>query len=176
MAARAQYDPDTLLVGKLGRPHGLAGEVVLHAYNTQGTGLDGVAAVILELDGKRSERTVRAARRTAAGWLLHLGGVDSREAAAALTHAEVRVPRSALPPLGAGEYFVEDVVGCSVVLEDGRAVGVVDSVFWNGAHDVMVVVGEGTPAPERLVPLVPTFVRDVDAAGRRLVIAWEDEA
>ena len=62
-------------------------------------------------------------RPVADGYLVHLAGVDDREAAAALTLAEVRVARAALPPLGPGEYYVEDVVGCAVEDEDGRAAG-----------------------------------------------------
>ena len=94
-------------------------------------------------------------------------------AAAALTLAEVRARRAALPPLAPGEFYVEDVVGCAVFHESGRALGVAASTFWNGAQDVMVVSGPG--GEEQLVPLVPQFVVTMDAPGRKIVVSWDFE-
>jgi ribosomal 30S subunit maturation factor RimM len=63
------------------------------------------------------------------------------------------------------------VIGCEVVHESGRALGRVASTFWNGAQDVMVVVGEG--GSEELIPLLPQFVVTMDAPGRKIVVSWE---
>jgi 16S rRNA processing protein RimM len=105
-----------------------------------------------------------------------LDGVDSRAAAEALTNAPVWVSRGALPPLAPGEFYVEDVVGCQVETEEGHTLGVIEGIFWNGAHDVMTVSagpGASEPAESVLIPVVPTFVRAVDPALGRVVVAWE---
>jgi 16S rRNA processing protein RimM len=83
----------------------------------------------------------------------------------------VRARRAALPALAPGEFYVEDVVGCQVVHEGGRALGVAASTYWNGAQDVMVV--EGPDGAEALIPLVPQFVVAMDAAGRKIVVSWD---
>jgi 16S rRNA processing protein RimM len=168
---RPDYDPETLLVGRLGRPHGLTGEMLLRPFNLGGREPRvGEALIVIQRQGQRALRLVKSARPVTEGWLVRLEGVDSREAAADLTQAEVRIPRSALAPLVPGEYYVEDVVGCAVHLDgDGRLLGTVEGVFWNGAHDVMEVVG----TERHLVPLVPAFVRAVDGPGRRVVVEWE---
>src|SRR6185369_5126656 len=88
------------------------------------------------------------------------------------TQGEVRLPRAALPPLGPGEFYVEDVIGCSVRGDDARVLGVVEELFWNGAHDVMIVRDGGR---ERLVPLLPHFIQSVDAGARQVVVSWQDE-
>jgi 16S rRNA processing protein RimM len=182
--ARSPYDPETLPIGVIGRPHGLHGEVVLRPHNPASADLAQVPTLILEQAGARDERRVRGIRRFSGNWLVRFEGIDSPEAAAPLTNAGVRVRRSALPPPVDGEFFVEDVIGCAVRTEDDRALGVVDDVFWNGAHDVMVVVGAGAAAGdvegkgkgenETLIPLVPAFVRAVDIAGRAVLVAWND--
>ena len=176
---RPSYDPDSLLLGVIGRPHGLAGEMTLRAHNSRGSDLTGVPALILESERERQERKVRSARRGVDCWLLRLDGVDSRDAAAALTHFEVRVRKRFLPPLGPGEFFVEDLLGCLVRTEEGEVLGDVVSVFWSGAHDVMSVArpgggGEADTDPELQIPIVPTFVRDVDVRARRVLVAWHD--
>lgn len=131
----------------------------------------------------RETRALRTARRRADGWLVRVDGITSRDAAAALTHAPVRVLKEALPPLAPGEFYVEDLLGCQVRTVGGSLLGVVDSIFWNGAHDVMSIRGpvpgpgaEAGPAAapvEHLVPLVPHFLHLVDAPGRQIVVVWE---
>jgi len=166
------YDPDTLPVGVLGKPHGLAGELILRPFNAasanewlEGGGRD---TLLLERDGRRSSLRLRSCRPAGDRLLVAFEGVTTPEAAKALTLSVVRVPRSALPPLRPGEYYVEDVVGCDVVNTDGTRLGTVGETFWNGAQDIMVVV-----PGDLLIPLVPDFVQTVDAPARTITVTWD---
>jgi 16S rRNA processing protein RimM len=199
------FDAETLAIGTVGRPHGLRGDLTLRPHNTSagtptlGAGVGRIARVWLEKGGRREEWRLETLRPAGPVWIFRLAGVASREAADKLTNAVVRVARSALPPLAEGEFFVEDLVGCLVVNQqdatDGHVWGRVDRTFWNGAQDVMVVrreVAAGTdtaPAAEvvvqegevvveeeLLIPVVPAFVRSVDARGRRVVVEWSLES
>jgi 16S rRNA processing protein RimM len=167
----APYDPETVVLGAVGKPHGVNGEVWLRPHNPHGPAFEGLREVILVKDGVTTTRALVSLRPAEGGALARLAGVDTREAAAALGLAEVRARRAALPPLGPGEFYVGDVVGCEVVHESGRALGVVASTFWNGAQDVMVVSGPG--GGDELIPLLPQFVVTMDAPGRKIVVAWE---
>jgi 16S rRNA processing protein RimM len=170
----SDYDAETLSIGVLGRPHGVAGELALRPHHLGGDALATLTRLILVKDGRSTEHEIVRLRPVAQGYLVRLAGIDSREAAAPLTLSDVRVPRSVLPPLGEGEFYVEDVAGCAVENEDGAALGRVDATFWNGAHDVMTVI-DATGA-ERLIPLIPEFVLAVDTAARRLRVRWRDDA
>jgi len=167
------YDPETLSVGVLGRPHGVRGDLYFRPHNPRSRAFDDLTEVLLVRNGQRRPYDVTMMRPVADGYLVHLAGVDGRDAAAALTLAEVRVARDALPPVEPGEFFVEDVVGCAVEGEDGRALGVVRGTFWNGGHDVATV--EGPDGRERLIPLVPAFVLNVDVAARRMQVRPYDD-
>ena len=88
----------------LGKPHGVRGEIWLRLFNIEGSAPARAAPlrpgpVILARDAERITRVVTATRPFGAGLLLTIEGVDSREAAAALTLAEVRVAALSLPPL-----------------------------------------------------------------------------
>lgn len=174
--ARPTYDPDSLLVGIVGKPHGLDGEMTLRAYNTRGADLAQVPDLIFEQGDSRQVRRLRTARRRADGWLVRVEGVESRDQAASLTHAAVRVHKRALPALGPGEFFVEDLLGCRVRTVEGQPLGAVDSIFWNGAQDVMSVLSDATGPGESLIPLVPQFLHLVDTAAREIVVAWDAPA
>jgi 16S rRNA processing protein RimM len=151
----------------------VTGELSLRPYNPQGRSLAGLRRVIVVRAGRREEHEVTACRAVEGGYLLRLAGVADREKAATFTLGEVRVLRTALPPLEPGEYYVEDVPGCAVEDEAGRPLGVAVGTFWNGAHDVLTVAdAEGR---ERLIPLVPEFVLTVDAHGRKIRVRWDDD-
>ena len=169
----ATYDPRTIAIGVLGKPHGVRGEIGLRLFNLETVAPLEPGPVVLERNGRSTPHTVTQTRPFGAGLLITLAGVDSREAAAALTHSEVRVERSVLPAPAFDEYFVADLIGCQVINHDGAQLGVVDETFWNGAHDVMVVRdGDKT---ERMIPLVPDFIRTVDAPARTVRVEWQQD-
>ena len=55
-----------------------------------------------------------------------------------------------------------------MVNEQGEKLGVVKRMFTNGAQDVMELAGDR----ERLLPWVPTVVKNVDLRGRRIEVEW----
>ncbi len=106
------------------------------------------------------------------GLVVQLAGVDGRDAAAALKGWEIAVPRHRLPPLPEGEYYWVDLIGLQVVTEQGEPLGEIDHLLETGANDVLVVRGER----ERLIPYVrDQYVREIDLAARRMVVAWDPE-
>jgi 16S rRNA processing protein RimM len=162
---------DGLPFGTLGRPHGNAGEISLRPFHSRGWRLD-AAALPLEAmigePGSETPATVTAVRPIIDGFLLRLEGVSTREGAASLTGRKLWLPRTTLPPLGADEFYVEDLVGCLVEDREGRSLGIVRGVFWNGSHDVMVI-GDGQ-MDERLLPAVPEFIVAIDRSTKRVVV------
>lgn len=165
---------DVLPFGRFGRPHGVRGEIALRPYNLEG---DGLADVVLPLsvsvvrESSRRELSLLSVRASNDVLLVRLEGVETREQAAALTNAELWVPRSALPELEEDEFYVEDLLGCTVVDVDGRTRGTVCATFWNGAQDIMTIEG---PDGELLVPAVSEFIREVDLDARRLVVDFHE--
>lgn len=99
-------------------------------------------------------------------------GIDDRDRAQELVGSEISVPRSALPPPKAGEYYWVDLEGMSVQTVDGIALGTVSHLFDTGANHVLVVQGDR----ERLIPFAqPQYVTDVDFDTRRMVVDWDPE-
>jgi 16S rRNA processing protein RimM len=163
-------DAGTLPFGRLGRPHGVRGELSLRPFNAEGAGLCEVELPLrieVVTERERKEMTLLAVRPAAEVLLIRMEGVETREQAAALTNAEVWLPRDRLPPLEEDEFYIEDLVGCTVIDEQGRERGQVVATFWNGAQDVLTVEG---PDGELLVPAVPEFIREVDLDARRVVV------
>ncbi len=95
-------------------------------------------------------------------------GIETREAAAALSGLLVLGDASHLEPLPAGEHYWYEWIGCAVEASDGRKLGTVRELWETGAHDVLVV--EDETGRQLLLPAAGALLREVDVAGRRIVI------
>jgi 16S rRNA processing protein RimM len=114
-------------------------------------------------------RRVEQARVHSATVVAKLGGIETREQALALKGLKVAVARSALPDAQDGRYYLADLVGLEVVNAQGAKLGVVRQWLTNGPQDVMELAGDRV----RLIPWVPTVVKQVDLDAKRIEVEWE---
>ncbi len=152
---------DRIEIGGVARAHGIAGEIVVVTHDPESTVLE--SADELWLSGQ-SHRILRA-RGTQRGWLMLLEGVTTRTQAETLRGATVEVARE-LVPLEPGEFLLDDLIGCQVVLPDGRPWGVVAGIELD-FQDRMVIHDGGV---ERLLPVVPECVVQVDLEAGKVVV------
>jgi 16S rRNA processing protein RimM len=144
---------DLLTVGVVGRPHGLDGS--FHVSRARAGLLERGGEVVVDGQTRVVERRAGTPDRP----IVRLSGVADRTAAEALRGQELRVPRSAAPPLEADEYWAEDLVGCAVVDGD-TPVGTVRRLLAYPSCELLEV--ERHDASLLLVPLVRDAVRQVD--------------
>ena len=163
---------DFVLVGRVARTQGRRGEVIVNPETDFLEDRFAAGAVVWML---REGRPVQVAIRSA--WIhkgrpvIALEGVETMTDAEALHGVELRVPPDALHALPAGSYYEHDLVGCTLMTEDGRLLGVVRAVE-RGAGPSRLVVGHGRD--EFQLPLVDAFCVEIDVAGRRIVVRPPD--
>ncbi len=149
----------------VGRPHGVRGLVHVHAYAADPASL---AEYGLLRDDRGGTWTLAwrgegvAQLRDAAGKPL-----ADRDAAARLTNLKLYVERDRLPPPGAEEFYLSDLVGLAAVRPDGAALGRVTVVHDYGAGPSLEIVADGKPL---LVPFTRACVPTVDVAAGQLVV------
>lgn len=80
---------------------------------------------------------------------------------------DIMVTREHAVPLEEGEYFICDIIGASVVEEDGTPVGTVKDVMETGANDVFVILTED--GKEVLFPSIPDCIKKVDVEKKEVV-------
>ncbi|HTP23722.1 MAG TPA: ribosome maturation factor RimM [Solirubrobacteraceae bacterium] len=145
--------PEWLLAGRVGRPHGLDGS--FHVTRPNAQLLEAASRVLIddrELEITRMAGTPRSP-------ILRVADHDDREAAESLRGKDLLVPRAIAPELGPDEWWAEDLAGCAV--RDGdRVVGNVRRLVELPSCEVLEV--ERPDGGDLLVPLVTDAVRDVD--------------
>ncbi len=152
-----------LVCGKIVNTHGLRGEVKALYYTDGPDFFENVKKLYLST-GK--EYRLVSWRVSKGAVLLRLDTVDSVEKAEALVGKEISVSRSDLPPLPEGRYYIADILGMTVVTDEGRDLGRVVDVFKTGANDVYSVRGD----KEYLIPVIDEVVLSTSLEEKRITI------
>ena len=159
-----------LLVGKVVRPHGLRGLMVVEIETDFADERFAPGAVVWR-EGKAGAApaalTVTESRPHGSRWLVGVEGVTSLEEAGAFRGVELRIPEDARMALPPHEYYLHDLIGCEVRTVGGEPVGRVQTVYTGTANALLGVDREGA---EVLVPLVHSMCPEIDVAGKRIVV------
>jgi 16S rRNA processing protein RimM len=138
--------------------HGIGGEVRLKLF---AMGLDSLQRQrTIEVGGR--VLTLAAVRPGSGGPIVRFAEIADRGAAEKLRGQLVTVPRSALPPLDAGEYYYSDLIGLSCRNAAGEALGIVVAVENFGAGDLIEI--ERPDGKKALVPF-RDGIADLDGDG-----------
>ena len=163
-AIHARPSGDTLAVGRIVRPHGVRGAMLLEPYSELVSAV--IAGSRVQLGEDRTSATVLACRKHGERYLLELKGHTSHESAERWREAELRIPADKAPALPADTYFHWQLLGLSVVTEDGTVLGQLAEILTTGANDVYLVRGDR----DLLLPATSEVIRQVDPASGRLVV------
>ena len=162
-----------VIVGRIGRPHGIRGEVVIGVRTDEPDLRFTVGATLgsgptSDGDNPSGQLTVASARWHSGQLLVTFAGITDRTAAGELTGSWLSVDSSQLPAtVDPDEFRDHELIGLSVRTSAGEAVGVVTDVLHYGQDLLVVRPPDGR---EHLVPFVKAIVPEVDVAAGLLVI------
>ena len=120
---------ELLVIGRVGKAHGLRGEVYVHLITDRVERLATGSA----LRTRGATLVVQAARAQQDRWLVNFEGVTDRSGAEALTGTELL----AEPIVDPDAVWVHDLIGSRVLERDGTERGCCVGVIANPAHDIL---------------------------------------
>jgi 16S rRNA processing protein RimM len=155
-------------VGRIVRPHGRRGEVVVESESDFADERFSAGATLHWRRGETIEPvTVATSRPYDARWVVGFAGLASIDDAEAVRGLELKIPADALHALEPGAYYTHDLVGCRVETTAGMPVGTVGDVMFGAGAPVLVIAA---PDGEVLVPMVEGIWRSMDVASKTIVI------
>jgi len=155
------------VVGVIGRPHGVRGEVAVELRTDEPERRFAIGQVLLEEGGSR-QFTVRSARSHSGRLLVSFAELVDRAGAEAVRGMLLTaVVGSDERPAGPGEFYDRHLIGMRATTPEGAEVGTVRSVLHLPAQDILEIE---TATGPRLVPFVEALVPDVDLEAGRLTV------
>ncbi len=170
-AGKAQRDdlPERVAVGRVLRPHGIRGELVVQVLSDVPDRLDAGRAVWITRDTREGQQAGRRAvisssRPHKTGALLRFEGIEDRDQVEALRGSWLEVDRSEVPPAPEGTFYHYELLGCRCS-NHGEDLGEVVDLLEDGGGLLLIVSDGERRVP---VPFVQAFLRRVDVAARRI--------
>ncbi len=156
-------------LAKIGKAHGIKGEVKVFPDPGMSLDLSVVKEVYLQLSDSAPERYVIKKNRDQGKFVVvKFDAVDSRNEAELLTSADMLVHESLLPKSLGDSFYWHEYEGCTVLTDTGEELGKVEQVFATGAHDIIVVQGKGR---EYLIPVIDDVIVETDFTAGKIVVA-----
>ncbi len=156
------------VVGRIARPHGLRGQVVVNPETDfPEERFRAGAELFVERGQKVTALAISAVRFHQGRPVVAFAGVDRIEDAEPLVGLELRVPVESLTALPEGMFYRHDLVGCRVETVDGRPIGVVRDVEGTVGASRLIVDANGE---EMLIPLASAICTVIDPGAHRIVV------
>ena len=150
---------DLLKVGVITTTHGVRGEVKVYP-TTDPERFPELDYVLLDTGREKRKLEIEKVRFFKNLVILKFKGIDNINDIEMYKQRELWIPREEGQDLEEDEYYIADLIGMEVVLEDGSSFGTLTDVMETGANDVYVVEnGEGQ---EILLPAIRECILDVD--------------
>ena len=151
--------PEYLVVGKLRRPHGVNGEIVMEIVTDFPERLR--PGTLVFVGETHQPQRISRLRPMDMALLVSFKEFDSPESVGQLRNQTVYVRTEDRPALAEGEYYHHQILGLRVVEEDGNFLGTLSDILVTGANDVYSVQPEGG-GKEILLPAIADVVREIN--------------
>ncbi|AWI03976.1 ribosome maturation factor RimM [Clostridium drakei] len=149
-------------VGQIINTHGIKGELKVYPLTDDLRRFRKLQKVYVE----GVEKSVVWCKLQTDKVILKIEGIDSVEEAMKYKEKYLDVSREDAVKLPEGSYFIADIIGCSVVGENGVEYGKIADVIKTGSNDVYWIK-EGK---ELLIPALKDIIIDMDIENKKIVI------
>ena len=179
---------DIVVVGKLGSPYGVRGWLHLQSFTTPAKNLLTYQPWFIQAPHSDVWRSLPQpeCRPHKNSFVAKLEGVSDRDVAGNTTGSLIGVSPEVFPPTDVSdEIYWRDLVGCTVVSENGVRLGEIEYLLETGAHDVMVITRDesspGRNAQEEsardqlLIPFAAEYVIEVDVKTSTVTVNWDPQ-
>ncbi|PJI06610.1 MULTISPECIES: ribosome maturation factor RimM [Clostridium] len=160
---------DFLSIGQIINTHGVRGELKIYPLTDDINRFDELDNVYID----NQIRKVISVKKQPNKVILKLEGIDSIDDAVKYKNKFIQIPRKDSIELKEGQYFISDIIGCSVFDENGKFLGKVYDVISTKNNDVYCIKRSGQQ--DLLVPALKDFVLEVDIQNEKIKIRAVEE-
>ena len=156
-----------LQVGVITTTHGIRGEVKVFPTTDDPRRFEELPSILLDTGKELCELEIQRVKYFKQFVILKFRDVDDINEIEPYKGKSLYVTRDMAVPLEENEYYIADLIGMDVFLEDGSLFGRIKDVMETGANDVYIVQ---TQEKEVLIPAIKDCILQVDVESNKMVI------
>lgn len=176
----SQDNVDARLIGVIGKPHGIKGEInVMLATDYPNTILKG-SILFMDYDLTIPIEVNNIRQKKLKGRdvsVIKFAGIDDRNEAQRFKGKNLYRSGSEVPTLEDGQFWIDDLIGCRVLLKDGSTIGKVHDVDVLPSNQNLAVLIENTATSVLgmvgnilYVPLIEDYIENIDISGKKIIL------
>lgn len=151
-----------LTIGKVLKAHGVRGDIKVDCYLDTPQKMLKIKEVLIDGKNYKIERTAQSGSFV----LFKLDGIDTMEQAETLRNTLIMAKKEDLPPNEEGRYYIDDIIGCTVIRGEETIGNVVD-IYQYGSADVYVVSSD---KGQIMFPFVDGVIDNIDIKNKKITI------
>lgn len=159
---------DIFRVGVISNTHGVRGEVKVYPTTDDSQRFKKLKKAIIDFPKGSVEVNVTSCKFFKNMVILKFKEFDNINDVEKYKGCDLLVTRDNAVKLEEGEYYIADILGATVYLEDGTEFGTLNDVMQTGANDVYVV--NTTSGKEVLIPVIPQCIIERNIEEKRVVV------
>ena len=157
---------EKLAIGRIRSSHGIKGYLKIVSFSGETDHYFELEEILLKNKGRKKTFRIEDVKSFGSSVLLKLEGVDTPEEGKRYSGWEIWVDRKYAAPLKHGEFYIRDMIGCSILF-NGSVVGTVKGVTDSSADDLLEIkTGSGM----YFVPFRNEFIGEVDIEKGTIVL------
>ncbi len=159
-----------VIVGQVAGVFGIKGWLKIRSETEPLTNILQYSPWYLKINQQWRRFEVHTGQTHGKGLIAQLKGCTDRNQAEELVRAEIAIEAEQLPVLAENEFYWSDLIGLTVLNQQGQTLGTVSTMLPTGANDVLVVQGQGQ---EVLIPYVlDYYVLEIDLEQKTMLVDW----
>lgn len=163
---------DYLQVGIISSTHGIKGEVKVFPTTDDINRFKNLKEVLLDTGKEKKTLEIEGVKFFKQFAILKFKGIDNINDILEYKGKGLYVTRQQAVKLKKDEYFIADLIGLQVVLEDDTSLGILKEVMLTGANDVYVIEMENQR--EVLIPAIKQCILSVDIESNKMTVKLLD--
>ena len=168
-------DDRKILLGKLGKPHGVKGFLYFHYYGESLKSLLSYEFLYLEDSSQiKLERFFEKSNRL----IVKFQNYNDRDSIESFRDKEVFIPESKLPELEDGEVYLYQLQGLIVKNLNDTILGEIKGSMGTKSNEVLIVHGykESIDDKERLIPYIKQeFIKEISLEENYIIVDWPED-
>lgn len=168
----SQGEPLFLCVGRIRRPHGFGGELLMEVLTDFPERIH--KGQVVYLGAEKDPLEILRFKRFSESAYITFNGITDEQSSGNLRNKYVFIKNADLPSLPEGHFYHHQILNCTVMDEDQRILGTLEEIIVTGSKDVYLV--RDPEGKELLLPALESVILNVDFKKKVITVRppeWE---